>query len=573
MVEPKAGQAGILLFEPHVRALRGTPSSYEYTLLQQTYRVDILPRRGRNRKIIGVLAKVTVAPAPGAQTPKSSEALPTNTEQLRRMMKSRRRNSMKSVVRSLQLAKALADSARISAELRKSRAVEEQEKAEKARRRAEAEEQRARFLADASAMLDASIELPETLRRLGPLVVARIADWCVVHLGVEKLQRVAIHHRDAEKTGLLEKVFPESESKEADALSFNALRSAQPHVYSGLMRADLARLAPNPSRSAALKKLDVQSLLQTPIRTHGRTVGLLTAGFDEPGRWYDLDDLQMFQSLAHRIGIAHQSAVLFADAQREIAMRKEAEARLLAFNADLERRVRERTSLLEEATREANSFAYTVAHDLRAPLRAITGFCQALREDYSGKVDEVGQDYLDRIVSGSRRMDDLIRDLLDYARVNRAEIRRVPVNLDDVFDAVIESMSAELQERKAAVRRTSPLGRVMAHEPMLHQVVTNLLSNAVKFVAPGTTPDVSIESEVRDGRLRLRFRDNGIGVAPEHHSRIFGIFERLNRTEDYPGTGIGLAIVRRAVERLEGAVGLESKPRQGSTFWIELPTA
>jgi signal transduction histidine kinase len=243
------------------------------------------------------------------------------------------------------------------------------------------------------------------------------------------------------------------------------------------------------------------------------------------------------------------------------------------LNVELEQRVLDRTSLLEEATREANSFAYTVAHDLRAPLRAITGFCQALKEDYAGKIDATGQDYLDRIVSGSRRMDDLIRDLLDYARVNRAEIRRTAVDLDEVLDAVMEPMSADLQRVQAVVERTRPLGRVMAHGPMLHQVLTNLLSNAVKFVAKGVTPRVAIFSELAAERVRMSFRDNGIGIAPQHQDRIFGIFERLNRSEDYPGTGIGLAIVRRAVERLGGSVGMESTPGAGSTFWIELPRA
>jgi signal transduction histidine kinase len=326
-------------------------------------------------------------------------------------------------------------------------------------------------------------------------------------------------------------------------------------------------------RLDAFRELSVQSVVLMPLRSHGRAAGLLLIGSDDPGRLFDLRDLQMVHSLGYRISLARESASLYEDAQKEIAMRKEAEARMRAFNAELERRVLERTSLLEEATREANSFAYTVAHDLRAPLRAITGFCQALKEDYSAGIDAVGQDYLDRIVAGSRRMDDLIRDLLDYARVNRAEIRLAAVDLDEVLDAVMETMSAELQDRKAALERARPLGRVLAHEPMLHQVITNLLSNALKFTAAGVAPNVEIRSEIWGGRVRLSFKDNGIGIASEHQDRIFGIFERLNRSEDYPGTGIGLAIVRRAVERLGGSVGVQSKPGEGSTFWIELPTA
>jgi signal transduction histidine kinase len=243
------------------------------------------------------------------------------------------------------------------------------------------------------------------------------------------------------------------------------------------------------------------------------------------------------------------------------------------LNGELERRVMDRTRLLEEATREANSFAYTVAHDLRAPLRAITGFCQALKEDYGGALDEMGKDYVHRIVTGARKMDDLIRDLLDYARINRAEFQRTFVDLDQVFDDALHQMGGDLRERQAEVVVEKPLGRALAHGPVLVQVVVNLISNAVKFVAPGVRPVVKVHGQARKNLVRLLIQDNGIGIAAEHHERIFGIFERLNRSEEYPGTGIGLAIVRRAMERLGGSVGVESQPDGGSIFWLELPSA
>jgi signal transduction histidine kinase len=281
----------------------------------------------------------------------------------------------------------------------------------------------------------------------------------------------------------------------------------------------------------------------------------------------------MARDVSRRIALAWESSRLYEEAQKEIALRREVEARLRVFNVELERRVSERTAMLEEATREANSFAYTVAHDLRAPLRAITGFCQALKEDYSGVVDAVGKDYLERVVHGARRMDDLIRDLLDYARLNRAEIRKGIVDLEELLPEVLQPLASELDEKKAKVQVDKPLGRVVGQGLILSQALTNLISNAVKFVAPDVIPEVRIRSEDNGTRTRILVEDNGIGIATEHQERIFGIFERLNRAELYPGTGIGLAIVRRAVERLGGSVGVESTLGQGSRFWIELPSA
>src|SRR5262249_50774147 len=160
----------------------------------------------------------------------------------------------------------------------------------------------------------------------------------------------------------------------------------------------------------------------------------------------------------------------------------------------------------------------------------------------------------ERVIQGARRMDDLIRDLLDYARLNRAEIRKGVVDLDELLPEALESLDAELKELKARVEVEKPLGRVVGEGGVLSQALTNLISNAVKFVAPGVTPKVRIRSERKGSNTRILVEDNGIGIAPEHHERIFGIFERLNRAEEYPGTGIGLAIVRRAVERLGGIV-------------------
>jgi signal transduction histidine kinase len=239
----------------------------------------------------------------------------------------------------------------------------------------------------------------------------------------------------------------------------------------------------------------------------------------------------------------------------------------------LERRERDRASQLEEAVNELDSFVYTVSHDLRAPLRAMHGFGQALLEDCGGRLDELGRDYARRILDASRRMDLLVQDLLAYSRLTRAEIELETIPLQGLVQEVLEHMEIELAERGAQVGVDDSLPTVRGNRLMLAQALTNLLSNAAKFTAPGIAPRVRVRAAREGPRIRVRVEDNGIGIAAEYHERIFRLFERLNPVETYPGTGIGLAIVRKALSRMGGRVGVESAPGKGSCFWIELPYA
>jgi signal transduction histidine kinase len=239
----------------------------------------------------------------------------------------------------------------------------------------------------------------------------------------------------------------------------------------------------------------------------------------------------------------------------------------------LEDQVRERTSALEERNDELEAFGYSISHDLRAPLRAMQGFSQALLEDCGDRLDAMGREYAERIVAGSKRMDELIRDLLAYSRVSRAELQLVRVPLTPVAHSALAELSGALRARNASVHVAEPLPVVLGHPATLSQVLTNLLGNGLKFVPPGRTPELRVSAEQRNGLVRVWVEDNGIGIAPEHQLRIFRVFERLHSTDDYPGTGIGLAIVRKAVERMGGQVGVESNLGHGSRFWVELHPA
>jgi signal transduction histidine kinase len=254
---------------------------------------------------------------------------------------------------------------------------------------------------------------------------------------------------------------------------------------------------------------------------------------------------------------------------RQIARRQKAEAATRGLNAALEQRI----AALDAANAELDAFTYSVSHDLRAPLRSMQGFSVALLEDYGDRFDETGRDYARRIVVATRRMDDLIHDLLTYSRLGRAELSLGPVSTESVLDEALAQIDGEIKERGAQVTVERPLPRLVAHRATLSQILTNLLANAVKFVAPGTAPRVTVRAEPRDEWVRLWVEDNGIGVAPQHHERIFRAFERLHGLDTYAGTGIGLAIVQKGVARLGGQAGVESEPGRGSRFWVELRSA
>ena len=264
---------------------------------------------------------------------------------------------------------------------------------------------------------------------------------------------------------------------------------------------------------------------------------------------------------------------------RDITARKRAEAELqnareelALLNQELERRVVERTGSLTDALAQIEEFSYTVSHDLRAPARSMRGYAQVILDDFGQSLAPDAKDYLDRIIRGGERMDRLIRDVLTYSRLNRRELELQVVSLDRLVCDIINEYP-HMQPPCANITIRSPLLDVRAHETSLAQAISNLLTNAIKFVPDRETPRVIIRTEARPPNVRLWVEDNGIGIKPEHQPRIFGVFERLPGTTQYEGTGIGLAIVRKAAERMGGSVGVESDGFTGSRFWIELAGA
>jgi PAS domain S-box-containing protein len=252
---------------------------------------------------------------------------------------------------------------------------------------------------------------------------------------------------------------------------------------------------------------------------------------------------------------------------RDVTQRKTNEQEIELLNAQLNKRVQQ----LTDTNKELEAFCYSISHDLRAPLRAMHGFSQALIADHAEKLDEEGRHYVDRIAHSAKYMDSMLRDLLEYSRLTLCELPVARLDLDHELKEVLRNLEQDISAKNATIDIALDARHALAHPATFRQVFWNLVTNALKFVPPERKPEVRIRSETNGTHVRISVMDNGIGIPPEHCERVFNLFERLHRDPAFPGTGVGLAVVRRAIERMGGRVGVESTVGTGSRFWLELP--
>jgi signal transduction histidine kinase len=240
--------------------------------------------------------------------------------------------------------------------------------------------------------------------------------------------------------------------------------------------------------------------------------------------------------------------------------------------ATLEKSVAERTIELTATNQQLEAFVYSVAHDLRAPLRAMQGFSALLIEAAGPDLNETARGYAARIDKAAQFMDSLVCDLLAFSRIAQRRVELTAVGLQGVVEHVLARLQPDIEEKHACVTSPGPWPQVLAHEPTLQQVLFNLASNALKFIRPGVPPLLRLYAQDREDFIRVWVEDNGVGIAPEHREQIFRLFMRLHG-EKYAGTGIGLAIVQKGLERMGGRVGVCSGADRGSSFWFELRKA
>ena len=262
--------------------------------------------------------------------------------------------------------------------------------------------------------------------------------------------------------------------------------------------------------------------------------------------------------------------------QRALEEAKEKKAHRLAveeiqkLNAELEQRVIERTVQLEAANKELEAFAYSVSHDLRAPLRAVDGFSKFVLEDYENKLDSEGKRLLNLIRSNIQKMDQLITDLLALSRVARCELNFSGIDMTQMVISMFKETAAPDVSDKISLT-VDPLPEAYADPTYMRQVWANLIANAIKFSSKEKKPLIKICGRTENGFNVYYVKDNGVGFNPEYAHKLFGVFQRLHKSDDFEGTGVGLAIVQRIIHRHGGKVWAEGAEGKGATFWFSLP--
>ncbi|NQU66967.1 MAG: GAF domain-containing protein [Candidatus Marinimicrobia bacterium] len=307
-----------------------------------------------------------------------------------------------------------------------------------------------------------------------------------------------------------------------------------------------------------LRKEGFRSFVNAPLVIQDTFLGSLNLASVTPN-FFTSEYLELIKEIRNHITIAIHQMNLKSEIEKSAK--------------ELEQRVANRTKQLEESNKELEDFTHTVSHDLRSPVRAVEGFTGILLEEYGDKLDKNGRNYLNRISKSAFRMEKLIDDLLEYSRFGMEDIVLVDVSLSRILKEVISFLEKEISESNATIDLPKDLPTVRAMKSQLSQIFVNLISNSIKYAKPGKPPKIKIQTSETESSTIITVSDNGIGIKPEFHEKIFDMFERLHSDEKIPGTGIGLAIVKKAIGKLSGNISVSSKLNHGTIFMITLQKA
>ena len=298
-----------------------------------------------------------------------------------------------------------------------------------------------------------------------------------------------------------------------------------------------------------------------PLIAQDRVVGVMAMFSRHPLSEQTLDELAMISG-----GIAQ----CIVRSQAEEALRTSQE-RLRQFNAELERCVAQRTAQLEATNRELEAFCYTVSHDLRAPIRHISGFVGLLQHDTGSALSEKGRRYLDTIAQAGASMGRLVEDLLAFSRLGNVELNATVINVNALIQQAVQDLTWETASR-TVTWLIPPLPDIVGDAAMFRQVWSNLISNALKYTRPRAAATIEIGAESRTpSEVMFYIRDNGVGFDMQYREKLFEVFQRLHGASEFEGTGVGLAIARRVIERHGGRIWAEGKINEGATFYFSLP--
>lgn len=434
-------------------------------------------------------------------------------------------------------------------------------------------EQQQDFLIEATQILGSSLDYHKTLNSLSMLAVPNMADWCAIDLVTNDgkgLERVSVAHVDPKKIEFaqeLQRKFPVN--MDAPTGTPAVIRTGEPQFIPLITEEMIEAATSNEEELAIIRQVGFTSMMIVPLEARDRVLGAVTFVSAESKRVFTQEDLEFAEELAVRAGIAVDNARLFAEtaaAAHEVAV----------MNEQLEHRVAERTEQLvalnNELVRsnaELQDFAYVASHDLQEPLRKITAFSNLLLAGHEG-LDNEGKEQLAIIQRAARRMSTLINDLLNYSRVTTNAQPFKSFSLDAALTEVLENLEMRINQSNGKVT-TSHLGSITADPSQIRQLLQNIISNSLKYHKVGVPPEVRIEARREASQIIIEISDNGIGFDEAYLDKIFTIFQRLHGRDAYEGTGIGLAICKKIVERHGGTITAKSKVDEGSTFIISLP--
>lgn len=457
------------------------------------------------------------------------------------------------------------------------------------------------FLATISKELVSSLDATKMLKKLTKLSVPEVSDWCSVDLYSEErgFEQVSVSHADPKK--LSEAIEYRRRNPlhiDDDTAIPRMMRTGNPEFYPKITDDMIRQHVTDPDAQKFMLSINFRSMMVLPLYKGKKIIGGLSFVSSNSGRHFSESDFQMAAELANRVSLSLTNTGLYTESLNELKLRKELEKELRREQQRLESRVKERTTQLQltnrglrdeierrqsverelneygselaRSNKELEDFAYVASHDLQEPLRKIQAFGNLMLSEYGDSLGLEGADYLKRMHSAANRMSTLIDDLLTFSRVARTEPRRQPVDLAMTLQDVTSDLETRIADTKATVK-VGKMPTVMADPTHMRQLFQNLIGNAIKFHRPGTPPVVTIHSKVKRGGYEMTVTDNGIGFDEKYLDRIFSVFQRLHERANYEGTGIGLAVCRKIVERYGGTITAESTKGAGSKFIIWLP--